>query len=53
ARVRDYRSTWKGNSKAVDPSRIVGSWSRAGALARYAEQKGIWASLWPSPEQVG
>ncbi|MCI18357.1 hypothetical protein A2U01_0039511, partial [Trifolium medium] len=32
-------------------SRIAGSLYRARVLARYAEQTGIWASSWPSPEQ--
>ncbi|MCI50061.1 hypothetical protein A2U01_0071305, partial [Trifolium medium] len=31
--------------------RWASSLYRARALARYAEQKGTWASSWPSPEQ--
>ncbi|MCH82615.1 hypothetical protein A2U01_0003426 [Trifolium medium] len=35
----------------VDPSRIIDSLYRAGLMARYAEQEGIWVSSWSSPEQ--
>ncbi|MCI77559.1 hypothetical protein A2U01_0098829, partial [Trifolium medium] len=31
--------------------RITGPLCRAGNLARYVGQKGIWASSWPNPEQ--
>ncbi|MCI44326.1 hypothetical protein A2U01_0065565, partial [Trifolium medium] len=39
ARVLVYRSTWEGSSRAVDPSRIVCSLTRAGLSASCYEQE--------------